>query len=729
MAATLESFFGKKDDLRVPYGRDKKPDSEKCVDVRSDERFTSKSFLPREKWLKAVKLCTKDPVNKSIISGLFANSKENMDKASVKVYTRRVGQEVFWDTKLQRRRTLEELEMDPEICDELSDYKLFQMLKELGGDPEIVLGIGYSDNLRINAENCWDSMELEHPATMLLKLSDDEYAAKYLMMEIDALFSRRDNERIFVFTTNHRDQHDAASLRPVGRDIYINTSSPLPTSLPDGGKRTYQNSLLVSNSKKDNTREAYDSTKGYPLPNFNATENKAVKVYSRRGRAWWNSTEFERLLTFSELGKDPENEGIISDLLSSGPVLPLTTRVGKLNPQSRHHDLKTLLSPSVFASPCFCKVETAIPEKVFSLLKKLFLASTCGRWLDSVVLDISENVQVIEPYDDENLMLSSLFEIIEELLENSLNQQIIVVTTNHNHRDQYHTALLSPLNIDAYMHTSSPQPISLPDGGEIVELDSLEQKPLVDFDATNNRAYQSSVLVSNSEKENTRETSKRQCMTESVFSSDDSRTRKSLTDFVALDYRVNLVRAYQNGPTMFTSDNKDTREGFNGECLTKSVLSDDDLTKREFLPEHTSLTFLDLTSEDTDGFYDSIWVDSNSDSDSDDFDDGAGMLPDLKDEFVDGLSSSCDDERITVSTTNHRDPRDATLLPLVNMDTDIHMASPQLIALPVGGEIMQLESIERKPLVDFDATNNRAYQSSVLVSSKKKNIVEAYKGH
>ncbi|KAH7852928.1 hypothetical protein Vadar_031076 [Vaccinium darrowii] len=339
MAATPYNFFWKKDDLRVPYGRGKKPDSEKSVDVRSEERLMSKSSLPGENKLKAVKLCTgdgmkdlknpapletlaMDPETKSIISGLFANSKENMDKdkdkASVKVYTRRVGKKVFWDTKLQRHRTWEELEMDPEL------YRGI---------------LAYSDNLRINADNCWDSMELEHPATelqytllstrnrsiiaieglyqcagMLLNLKSDEYPAKYLMMGIDALFSKRNNERIFVFTTNHRDQHDAATLRPVGMDIYINTSSPLPTSLPDGGKRTYHNSLLVSNLEKENMRKACDSTKGYLLPNFDATENKAVKVYSRQGRDWSNSTELERPPTFSELGKDPENEGIISDL-------------------------------------------------------------------------------------------------------------------------------------------------------------------------------------------------------------------------------------------------------------------------------------------------------------------------------------------------------------------------------------------------------------------------------
>lgn len=185
MAATLDSFFGKKDDLRVPYGRGKKPDSEKSVDLRSEERLMSKSPLAEENKLKAVKLCTgdgmknlenpapletlaMDPENKSIISGVFVNSKENKDKdrASVKVYTRRVGQEVFWDTKLQRHRPLEELTRDPEIRDELRDYKMFQVLKESEMESEMDLRMmGYSDNLRINADNCWDSMELENPAT------------------------------------------------------------------------------------------------------------------------------------------------------------------------------------------------------------------------------------------------------------------------------------------------------------------------------------------------------------------------------------------------------------------------------------------------------------------------------------------------------------------------------------------------------------------------------------
>lgn len=61
--------------------------------------------------------------------------------------------------------------------------------------------------------------------------------------------------------------------------------------------------------------------------------------------------------------------------------------------------------------------------------------------------------------------------------------------------------------------------------------------------------------------------------------------------------------------------------------------------------------------------------------------------------FNDGLLSSCGDEPIILSTTNCRDQHDAALLPFVNMDTYIHMSSPQPI-----GKIVQLESSEQKPL-------------------------------
>lgn len=61
--------------------------------------------------------------------------------------------------------------------------------------------------------------------------------------------------------------------------------------------------------------------------------------------------------------------------------------------------------------------------------------------------------------------------------------------------------------------------------------------------------------------------------------------------------------------------------------------------------------------------------------------------------FNDGLLSSCGDEPIILSTTNCKDQHDAALLPFVNMDTYIHMSSPQPI-----GKIMQLEPSEQKPL-------------------------------
>ncbi|KAI8553578.1 hypothetical protein RHMOL_Rhmol05G0026900 [Rhododendron molle] len=175
---------------------------------------------------------------------------------------------------------------------------------------------------------------------------------------------------------------------------------------------------------------------------------------------------------------------------------------------------------------------------------------------------------------------------------------------------------------------------------------------------------------------------------------------------------AHLGRAYKGGPIMFNSEKKDMREGLNGECLTKSAISFDDTTDRKTLPDHTSPPSLsELTSKDFD-----------------DFDHCAAMLLNLNDEFGDGLLSSCGDEQIIKSTTNHVDQHDAALLPLVNMDTYVHMSSTQLVALPDGGEIVQLESSEKKPGVDFDATNSRAHQSGVLVSnSENQNMREASK--
>ncbi|KAG5512844.1 hypothetical protein RHGRI_038671 [Rhododendron griersonianum] len=49
-------------------------------------------------------------------------------------------------------------------------------------------------------------------------------------------------------------------------------------------------------------------------PDFDGTENKEVKVYRRRGKSW-HSMKLKQPATFAELGMDPENEGIISDML------------------------------------------------------------------------------------------------------------------------------------------------------------------------------------------------------------------------------------------------------------------------------------------------------------------------------------------------------------------------------------------------------------------------------
>ncbi|KAG5512864.1 hypothetical protein RHGRI_038690 [Rhododendron griersonianum] len=107
-------------------------------------------------------------------------------------------------------------------------------------------------------------------------------------------------------------------------------------------------------------------------------------------------------------------------------------------------------------------------------------------------------------------------------------------------------------------------------------------------------------------------------------------------------------------------------------------------SKKKDTREVLSGESLELTSQD---LYDI--------GDFDDFDgfDSPGSLPNLEDEFNDGLLSSCGDEPIILSTTNCRDQHDAALLPFVNMDTYIHMSSPRPI-----GKIVQLESSEQKPL-------------------------------
>ncbi|KAI8553571.1 hypothetical protein RHMOL_Rhmol05G0026100 [Rhododendron molle] len=105
------------------------------------------------------------------------------------------------------------------------------------------------------------------------------------------------------------------------------------------------------------------------------------------------------------------------------------------------------------------------------------------------------------------LMLSGLLGIIDELLSSCGDERIIVLTTDPNHGDRVDAGLMRRFQKYIYIDTSSPQLIDLrhlPDGGEIVQLDSSEQKTLVDFDATENGEYQSGVLVSTLEKENNR---------------------------------------------------------------------------------------------------------------------------------------------------------------------------------------------------------------------------------
>lgn len=182
------------------------------------------------------------------------------------------------------------------------------------------------------------------------------------------------------------------------------------------------------------------------------------------------------------------------------------------------------------------------------------------------------------------LTLSSLLKILSGLLSSCGDERIIVFTINYNHMDRVDAALLRPLNIDLYIHTSSCQPVALPnDGGEIVQFDSSEQQSSVDFDAINNSAYQRDVCMSNSEGKNMIEASRRQCMHGSVLSLVDSTISLSSTDSDAPDNSAHLVRVYQSGHILFNSGKKDTGDGLNGECLTKSALSLDDSSKQKSL--------------------------------------------------------------------------------------------------------------------------------------------------
>ncbi|XP_058214181.1 uncharacterized protein LOC131325762 [Rhododendron vialii] len=249
------------------------------------------------------------------------------------------------------------------------------------------------------------------------------------------------------------------------------------------------------------------------------------KIYNRKGSG--NSMELKHWATFKKLGMDPGNKN------------------------NRAYQSGVLLSNSK-------------KKKKIEALKRLggSLIPTLG--LEDYNTPLSFQA------------LSGLSNIFHGFLSGCGDGQIILLNTNHNHIDRADVALQRP---------SSPQPKALPDGGEIVLLDSSDQKPSVSFDATNNRAYQSDILVSNSEEKNTGEASRRRCIPEGVLSLVDSMTSISSTYFDAPDNSAHFVREYQSGPIVFNSEKKDTGEGLNRECLTKSALSLDDSTKPWSLPD------------------------------------------------------------------------------------------------------------------------------------------------
>ncbi|KAH7850572.1 hypothetical protein Vadar_000038 [Vaccinium darrowii] len=119
--------------------------------------------------------------------------------------------------------------------------------------------------------------------------------------------------------------------------------------------------------------------------------------------------------------------------------------------------------------------------------------------------------------------------------------------------------------------------------GKIADLWKFERgktgkkKPLVEFDSTNNSAHQSGLLVSNLEKINSREESKRRCMTERVLGSVDSTTRILSMDFDAADKSAHLVRPYQSGPVVSLLGNENKGEASKRECITKRILGLEDL--------------------------------------------------------------------------------------------------------------------------------------------------------
>ncbi|KAH7852459.1 hypothetical protein Vadar_025028 [Vaccinium darrowii] len=257
--------------------------------------------------------------------------------------------------------------------------------------------------------------------------------------------------------------------------------------------------------------------------------------------------------TFVESGIDPGSNSIVSDLLRFVSEKEICKKAGK----------------------AWTRSMSSIPE-----LKNMLL-STPNRSL--IAIQDIDHCAITLPNLKNELTVSCLLKYVDGLFSRCGDERIIVFTTNH--RDRNDAALLPLVNMDIYIPASSPQPIALPDGGEIVQLESSEQKPLVDFDATNNRECHSGILVSSSKNNNKREASKRLCMTESILSVVDPTTGMSLTEFDAPNNGAHLVRARQGGPIMSNSEKKDTGEVLKRDFLTKRVLSSDDSTKQKSLPD------------------------------------------------------------------------------------------------------------------------------------------------
>lgn len=76
-----------------------------------------------------------------------------------------------------------------------------------------------------------------------------------LLKIIDNQFSSRGDEHIIVFTTNHRDRHDAAS---VDTDMHIYTSSPRPSALSSEFADTNHGAHLVRQDQSRSTASHSD---------------------------------------------------------------------------------------------------------------------------------------------------------------------------------------------------------------------------------------------------------------------------------------------------------------------------------------------------------------------------------------------------------------------------------------------------------------------------------------